>query len=148
MGSVPEYINEIEQQLRAAGGTRQESGDIGWTVQKDYMYRIQDEQADTRGARTGDVYRTTDGDASLAYIGTAFYLDLDGDPLDPMDGQYGVWFDVIQGMPHVQVDTDLQYWDPDPIYDAIENILDTHDLPVAYAPPEPRPESDSTAQAD
>lgn len=148
MSSVPEFVSNIEDSLREVGAERQAAGRLGWTVQADHMYRIQDDQVDRQGARTGDVYRTTDDDASLEYIGTSFYLALDGEPLAVTDRRYGVWFDVIRGMPHVRIETDLQYWDPDPVYDAVEAILDDHDLPVVYDPADVRSADGNTAQQD
>lgn len=132
MPDVPAYVDRIEAELTEKGRDRMERGAIGWRVEKDYQFRVQDEQADARGARTGDVYRTTDPNMSLDYVGTHFYLDLDGDPLDVMDHRYGMWFDIVKGMPRVEVHTDLTLYDPDPLYAAVEDVLEEHDLPIVF----------------
>lgn len=131
----PAYVDEIEQALRERGRERRNSGEIGWTVWKDFMFRIKDEQGEKFTARTGDVYRSKDDGLHFEYIGASFYLTLDGDPLDITDDEYVVSFDIIEGRPWVQVDTDLRYWAADPIYHEIEDILDDHDLPVTYTEP-------------
>lgn len=132
MPDIPYHVDRIEEELAETGQERLERGEIGWTVETDYMLRLHDEQADTRGARTGDIHRTTDPDADLEYVGTAYYLDLKGDPLDMMDHRYGLWFDIIKGMPRVEVHTDLTLHDPDPLYAAVEDVLNDYDLPVTY----------------
>lgn len=144
MPDVPAYVDRIEAELAEKGQERMERGDIGWRVEKDYQFRLRDEQADARGARTGDVYRTTDPDISLDYVGTAFYLDLDGEPLEMMDHDYGLWFDIVKGMPRVEVHTDLTLYDPDPLYAAVEAVLEDYDLPIVFPGNENREEEKTT----
>lgn len=133
-------IDAIREQLQEKGTERLEDGEIGWTVEADYMFRLDDDQADARGARTGDVYRTTDPDLSMEYIGASFYLALEGGPTDMFEHEYGIFFEIIDGMPRTEIETDLDYLDPDPLYSDIEDVLEDYDLPLAFPDQDGEPE--------
>ncbi len=133
-------IEAIRERLQEEGTERLEDGEIGWAVEADYMYRLEDSQADTRGARTGDVYRTTDPDLSMEYIGATFYLALEGGSTDLFEHEYGIFFEIIDGMPRTEIETDLDYLDPDPLYSDIEDVLTDYDLPLVFQDQDSQPE--------
>lgn len=132
MTDPPAWIDDLAQDLRELGEQRKDDGAIGWSLEQDYLYRIDDDQPQTIGARTGDIYRSSDPSVSFEYTGTSFYLDLDGDPLEQADRDYGLWFDIIRGKPHVHIDTDLELWDVDPVYHAVEEILAEYEYGVIH----------------
>ncbi|MCJ7428755.1 MAG: hypothetical protein MUP66_00010 [Candidatus Nanohaloarchaeota archaeon QJJ-5] len=136
MTEPPAWIDHLYDDLCDEGQKRQEDGEIGWDLEMDYLFRINDDQPDQRGALTGDTYRSTDPDLSFEYIGASYYLALDGEPLEETEHDYGLWFDVIEGKPAVSLDTDLQLWDIDPLYHAVESILTTYDQATIIGDPQ------------
>lgn len=124
----PDWIDDLTQDIVMDGRERQEHDAIGWSVEMDYLYEIDDDQPRTMGAKTGDLYRSSDSDLSFEYIGASYYLDLEGGPLEHADHDYGLWFEIIRGKPRVSLETDLELWDADPLYHAVESVLDDYDF--------------------